>query len=78
MSQRFDHMQEKLKNLQINSETAGLKINIKKTKEFRINPRPQKQLMIGEQAIESVNTFTYLRSIVTPTGGTVEDVVNRI
>jgi hypothetical protein len=55
-----------------------LRINIAKTKELRVNPKTQKQLKIGNQSIESVDSFTYLGSIVTREGGALEDMSNRI
>jgi hypothetical protein len=70
-----------LLHIQDNSERIihfHIFINIAKTKELRINSKTQKQLKIGNQSIESVDSFTYLGSIVTREGGALEDVSNRI
>jgi hypothetical protein len=52
-----------------------LRVKIAKTKELRVNPKTQKQLKIGNQSTESVDSFTYLGSIVTREGGALEDVI---
>jgi hypothetical protein len=75
---RFSDMQENISKLEKESEIAGLRINIAKTKVIQVNPKTQKQLETGNQSNESVDFFTYLGSIVTREGGALEDVSNRI
>jgi hypothetical protein len=78
LAHRFSDMQKKISKLEKESKIVGLRINIAKTKELRVNPKTQKQLKIGNQSIESVDSFTYLGSIVTREGGALEDMSNRI
>jgi hypothetical protein len=47
-------------------------------KELRVNSKTQKQLNIGNQSTESVDSFIYLGSVVTTEGDAMEDVSNRI
>jgi hypothetical protein len=54
-----------------------LRINITKTKQLLVNLKTQKQLKIGNQIIESVDSFTYLDRIVTTEGGVLGGVSNR-
>ena len=65
------------------SAKVGLKINVSKTKIMKINPPPKTRnssdsLQIDNEKIEEVDSFIYLGSIVSKTGGTDEDVGNRI
>jgi hypothetical protein len=62
---------------------VGLRINVSKTKIMKVNPPPPTRtsnipLMIDDEIVEEVGTFTYLGSVVTNTGGADEDVENRI
>jgi hypothetical protein len=75
LSQRLTDMQEKLKQLQREAELAELNINVKKTKEMRVNvTTTTEKLSIGGKEIEQVDSFTYLGSIVTSDAGSEEDV----
>jgi hypothetical protein len=67
-------MKEKLKWWQGEAELAGLNINVKKTKEMRVNVTTTEWLGIDGEEIEQVDSFTYLGSIVTSDGGSEEDV----
>ena len=71
-------MQQKTEKLQEVSRTTGLEVNINKTKCLRINPGSRQGIHIEGQAIEDVDHFTYLGSIVSKTGGTEEDIKARI
>ena len=64
--------------LQEVAKSTGLEINIDKTKAMRVNATNTLPLLVEEQALEEVNQFTYLGSIVSHTGGTEEDVKARI
>ena len=44
---------------------------------MRVNACLNNNIMLTGQAIEDVNEFTYIGSIVSPTGGTEEDIKAR-
>ena len=71
-------MKEKGERLQETAGQVGLKINIQKTKEMRIDVSQQKSLEPHGEAVERVSEFTYLRSIISETGGTDEDITASI
>jgi hypothetical protein len=71
-------MEQKLKELENEGKKVGLKINLGKTKEMRINERDNHQLELNDKAIERVEEFLYLGSIVSKLCGTDEDVAQRI
>lgn len=60
------------------ARTAGLQIDVIKTKNMQINASQEAPLIVDGQAIEEVDRFTFLGSIVSKTGGTDEDVKARI
>ena len=64
--------------LQEIARTTGLEINVDKTMCLRINPGNTQSIDIGGQAIEGIDTCTYLGSIVSKTEGTEEDIMARI
>ncbi|XP_045208942.1 uncharacterized protein LOC123560851 [Mercenaria mercenaria] len=72
------HIQQKTEKLQEVARSTGLEVNVNKTKCLRINPGSMQGIHIEGQAIEDVDTFTYLGSIVSKTGGTEEDIKARI
>ena len=61
-------MQKMLERLGKEAENAGLKINVKKTKEMRIALTNKEPLYIHNEIIEKVTPFTYLGSIIDNTG----------
>jgi len=67
-----------LERLEKESTKAGLKINVKKTKEMRIALNNKEPLCIYNETIERVTQFTYVGSIIDNTGGTEEDIKARI
>ena len=60
------------------ARTAGLEINVTKTKSMQINASQEAPLTVDGQAIEEVDRFTYLGSIVSKKGETDEDIKARI
>lgn len=68
LSHTFNDMREKLKLLAREAEKVGLKINIGKTKEMRINTAIETNLHISDQPIERVNEFVYIVSVIDHTG----------
>ena len=71
-------MQEKTSKIAEKSAQVGLNINVAKTKIMKLNPKCNRVVKIGNESIEEVDKFTYLGSVVTPSGGTEEDVNARI
>ena len=55
-----------------------LKINTKKTKSLRLGISEDEKVMLGNEKIDQVNSFTYLGCIISNDGGSSEDVKNRI
>jgi len=76
--QRFCDMEEKLKRLKEEAESAGLYININKTEGMRVNTSNTQKFRIENTEIEVVGLFVYLESVVSENGGTEEDVASRI
>jgi hypothetical protein len=71
-------MQAKLNNLVEESQKDGLRVNIEKTKDLRVNSRTTEAFRIGEEVIERVDNFLYLGSKIDENGGTLLDVKQRI
>lgn len=78
LSHTHAHMQEKTSKIAEKSAQVGLNINVAKTKIMKMNTKCDRVVKIGNEPIEEVDKFTYLGSIVTPSGGTEEDVNARI
>ncbi|XP_065356710.1 uncharacterized protein LOC135951064 [Calliphora vicina] len=78
LSHRLCDMQDKLNDLAYTSSTVGLRINIAKTKEIRINSRSDDPLILHQKHVQRVEDFQYLGSVVTEDGGTIKDVESRI
>ena len=72
LAHRLQDAQEQLDHLWSTGLCAGLKINVSKTKTMRVNACLNNNIMLSGQAIVDVHEFTYLASIVSPTGGTEE------
>jgi hypothetical protein len=71
-------MEEKLKRLKEEAESAGLYININKTKGMRVNTSNTQKFRLENTEIEEVGSFVYLGSLVSENRGTEEDVASRI
>jgi hypothetical protein len=71
-------MQAKLDNLVKESQKVGLRVNIEKTKDLRVNSRTMTAFKIGEEPIERVDDFLYLGSKIDEDGGTLLDIQQRI
>jgi hypothetical protein len=78
LAQRYGDMEEKLKRLKEEAESAGLHININKTKGMRVNTSNAQKFSLEDTEIEEVESFVYLGIVVSKTGGTEEDVSSRI
>jgi hypothetical protein len=71
-------MQAKLVDLVRESQKVGLRVNISKTKDLRVNSRTTEAFRIGEEAIQRVDDFLYLGSKIDENGGTLLDIQQRI
>ena len=78
LSHTYQHIQEKTQSLDLTAKQTGLHINIKKTKSMRINNRCESQATLENQPIYELESFTYLDSVLSKTGGSDEDVKIRI
>lgn len=78
LSHLFQHIQLKTESLQTVARSTGLELNIKKTKCLRINAQHDSPVMLEGNSIQDVDSFTYLGSIVSKTGGADEDIRSRI
>ena len=78
LSHNFGDMQAKLDDLVRESQKVGLRVNIEKTKDLRVNSRTTAAFRIGEEVIERVDDFLYLGSKIDEDGGTLLDIQQRI
>ena len=78
MAQSQAQMQRKLDRLERYARVVGLKINIAKTENMRINANNHRMIRCGDQPLREVDNFTYLGSKVTCSGGREEDIQQRI
>ncbi len=78
LSHNFRDMQAKLDDLVEESQKVGLRVYIEKTKDLRVNSGTTEAFKIGEEAIERVDDFLYLGSMIDENGGTLLDIQQRI
>ncbi|KAL9989059.1 hypothetical protein ACROYT_G003567 [Oculina patagonica] len=78
LSQKLQHMQAKTNNLAQIAETTGLRVSKEKTKVMRTKSKQRGKIKLNGEDLEDVESFTYLGSIITVTGGTEEDMKCRI
>ena len=71
-------MNELLEIFRVHGARIGLKINIKNTKSLKLGIREDKKVMLGNEKIDQVSSFTYLGSIISKEGGSSEHVKSRI
>ena len=64
--------------MRVQCARIGLKINAKKTKSLWLEKSQNKKVMLGNEKIYQVGSFTYLSSIVSKDDGSSEDVKSRI
>ena len=78
LSHKQDQMQRKTSTLNTVSQSVGLKIHPGKSKVLRTRSDQQVQVKVGDQALEEVESFCYLGSIIDREGGTEAEVKSRI
>ena len=71
-------MQDKTNLVNDLSASIGLSIHSGKSKVLRINTRNEAPILLRGEALDEVDSFTYLGSIVTKDGGTEADIAARI
>ena len=65
-------MNEILEILRIQGAKIGLKINVRKTKSLWYGIREDEKVMLGNEKIDQVDSFTYLGSIISKNDGSSE------
>ena len=74
MASKFQDIQLKTKRVQDWAAKVDLKINEKKTKTMKINPKVHEKIQIDNKPVEDIDDFTYLGSKISVNGGTTEDI----
>ena len=78
LSEGVEDAQEKILRLVRRARKVGLRVNVKKTQIMRLNCPDDRRVSIDGRELEEVGEFCYLGSLLTPYGGSVEDVANRL
>ena len=71
-------MNELSEVLWVQGARIGLKINVRKTKSLRLGISKGEKVMLGNEKIDQVGSFTYLGSIISKEYGSMEDVESRV
>jgi len=74
----YSHVQHKTQRLQEVARPTGLEVKVQKTKCLKINGRIKEILSLDGHTTENVDSFTYLGSIVSKSGGTEDDIKAKI
>ena len=77
LSHTHNQMVDKTSALDTTAQQVGLNIHRTKTKTLRAKTTNTNPIPLGGEPIEDVDSFTYLGSIVSKTGGTDKDVKTR-
>ena len=78
LSHSHKQMQEKTNLLYTHAKSTGLRVNIKKTNVMRINTTNTDPVVIDDNRLVDVTSFTYLGSVVDTKGGSDGDIRTRI
>ena len=78
LSHTHDQMQAKTSAINSISASIGLKIHPGKSKVLRVGAPEREQIKIEEHALEEVESFCYLGSIIDKEGGTAAEIKARI
>ena len=78
LSHTQHQMQEKTNTVSENSAKLGLNIHRGKSKVLKVNAQSENPIKLADEALEEVESFIYLGSIVNGQGGTDADVKTRI
>ena len=78
VSNNFNDTQEKMTRLARRARMVGLRVSAKKTEILRLNTQEDRSVMLEGQALKDCEVFTYLGCKMSKTGGTEDDINNRI
>ncbi|XP_073714068.1 uncharacterized protein [Misgurnus anguillicaudatus] len=78
LSHTRQQMQDKINSIAATSAQVGLNINKHKTKILKVNNIKNDPVLLDGEALEEVEAFTYLGSVIDKQGGTDADVKARI
>ena len=78
LSQSGQQMQDKTTAIKEVSECIGLKVHPGKSKVMRVKTPSTEPILLGEEALEDVESFTYLGSVIDKKGGVTADIRSRI
>ena len=78
LTHRLQDMRSKMEDLMGAGERTGLRVNSDKTKIMKVMSTQVGGVGIGQGLLEEVDSFQYLGSIISKTGGTDEDIIARI
>ena len=71
-------MRSKMEDLMGAGERTGLRVNSDNTKIMKVMSTQVGGVRIGQDLLEEVESFQYMGSIISSTGGTTEDIIARI
>ena len=77
MSQKQQHLQLKTDKLTEEAAKTGLQVNTEKTEVMKVLNKQQAPITLNGNSLKEVDSFTYLGSVVSVTGGADEDVKAR-
>ena len=78
LTHRLQDMRSKMEDLMGAGERTGLRVNSDKTKIMKVMSTQVGGVRIGQDLLKEVESFQYLGSIISITGGTDEDIIARI
>jgi hypothetical protein len=78
LTEKRNHMQRKLQQLETETRKAELKINVNKTKTLRNRNEQISQIKLGNVDIEEDQRVNYLGAVIERNGGSKADVLTRI
>ena len=78
MAHTADDLQRKINKLETYAGEIGLRINTRKTKTLRCNTTNSTRIFVNDTPLEDVEEFEYLGSKLAKSGGTTEDIKNRL
>ena len=78
LTHRLQDMRSKMEDLMGAGERTGLRVNSDKTKIMKVMSTQVGGVGFGQDLLEEVESFQYLGSIISRTGGTDEDIIARI
>lgn len=78
LTHRWSEMNKVVNDLHVFGQESGLAINFTKTEEIRMNNTNNAPVQIGDEQIKRTHKTLYLGAVIADSGGTQDDVKNRI